>query len=210
MRLRLHNPNTDSALTARLVQAVRSYLVADDTLLATTAGDGPAFIGSEQTIAAARSRLPEALRAHAQGCDAVLLGCFGDLGIENVRTSLGPPIISLSDACFATAPLLGLRIAIVTTSPFWAERLRADVVRHDLSRSIVAIASIAAAPPAQDALVEACRCAIAQVATENRVDAIILGGALLVTVRPQLLNVSPLPIVDNLGTAVGLCRALMA
>src|SRR5215217_4975087 len=97
MRLRLHNPNSDTSLTHRLAEAVRSYLVADDTLLATTAGDGPAFIGSEQTIAAARSRLAGALRAHAQGCDAVLLGCFGDLGIENVRTSLGPPIISLSD-----------------------------------------------------------------------------------------------------------------
>lgn len=209
MRLLLHNPNTDGSLTARLAAALVPALGPDDTLATGTAARGGPFIGSEESIAVARDALAESLPIPAAECDAVLLACFGDLGVETIRHAIGRPMVSLSDACFAIAPLMDERLAIVTTSPFWAGRLGADVKRLGLSQRIVRIhASIDTAPPSRAQLLQRCRAAIGAIAEGGGVDAIVLGGAPLATLREELAEGSPLPIIDILGAAVGVCRGL--
>lgn len=144
----------------------------------------------------------------AGSCDAVLLGCFGDLGIEQLRRTVGRPIVSLSDACFAAASLLPSRLAIVTTSPFWVERLGEDIARHGLASRIVAVTAVAASPDQPAALAPACHGVIAELAAAGQAEAIVLGGTLLEVLRTELIAQSSLPIVDNLALAIGFCRTL--
>src|SRR5271154_2422586 len=105
MRLLLYNPNTNQSLTAALAAAVRMRLAPRDALLAITRETGEAFVNSEDSIAGARASASATLRGPAGECDAILLGCFGDLGVDELRRELKRPIVSLSDAFLSVAPL---------------------------------------------------------------------------------------------------------
>jgi allantoin racemase len=210
MRLLLHNPNTNSGLTDQLAAALRPHLRDGDSLAVSTADAGPAFIGSDATIADARSRLVAALRPRAADCDAIVLGCFGDLGLDDVRRAFAQPIVSLWDTCFATARLRPGRTALITTSPFWATRLDEDVARHGLRRSIVDVVAVSADPPAPQALTDAAAAAIAEIAARDAADAIVLGGAVLAVLHRALARRSLPLVVDGLAATVSLCRALTA
>ena len=204
MRLLLYNPNTNAELTLRLARAARPHLAAADTLEVATASQVPQFLGSEDSIADARVRLNADLPAAAQQHDAVLLGCFGDLGIESLRARLRKPVVSLWDACVFAARRRPMKMGIVTTSPFWAERLRRDVRLAGLDERISAIAAIPIAPRFEDNIAALER-AIHELADLRAVDHVVLGGALLATLISEI-EPSPLPLIDTLGLAVGLCR----
>jgi Asp/Glu/hydantoin racemase len=208
VRLLLYNPNTDAALTERLAAMVSESLDPADTLVTRTAREGPAFIGSGDTIAAARARLAGEIAEDSRTCDAVLLGCFGDLGVDPFRRAVRRPILSLAEACFAIAPLTGQRLGILTTSAFWEERLAADIEVRGLSRNIVAVrGSHDFSSDAPEARLSACRSEIAHLA-ESGAEVVVLGGALLTDLRSALLADSPLPILDMVAATVALCRSL--
>ena len=210
MRLLLYNPNTDASLTARLSLAMARSLAPGDELKTSTSNKGASFIGSAETIAVAKGALLRDLPARAEGCDAIVLGCFGDLGIATLRRRLGLPIVSLSDAAFAIVPLSAKRIGIVTTSPFWVQRLAGEARRKGAQRWIVGMRPVSAVGLKPATLLAKCRSEIAIFAQEERCEAIILGGAALAWLGPELNAGSPLPILDPLSAAVGLCRACCA
>lgn len=210
MRLLLYNPNIDEQLTGRLARSLAPFIGPAGRLKSATARQGPPFIGSEATIAAARELLLECLEPLAAGRDVILLGCFGDLGLDAIRLRLAVPIVSLSDVCFALAPFLG-PTAIVTTSAFWATRLEGEVLRRGLASAIVAVRAIDGITPfSSERTIAECRRQIAQIAADRVARSIVLGGALLAGLRDELSHDSPLPIVDLLGAAAGLCRTLAA
>ena len=137
MRLLLYNPNSDAGLTLRLSQAISLLLDREDTIGVATAERGPRFIGSAEAIALAREILMAELAEKARDYDAIILGCFGDLGIEPIRRTVDKPILSLWDACLTTlAPLSDKRFGIITTSSFWVDRLQSDISRRGLSHCI--------------------------------------------------------------------------
>jgi allantoin racemase len=153
MRLLLYNPNSDAGLTSLLGQAVSPLLDRKDTIGLATAEQGPRFIGSAEAVAAARETLTARLAESARKYDAVILGCFGDLGIEPLRQMVDKPILSLWDACVSLAPVSGKRFGVVTTSQFWVDRLQSDISRRGLSHCIRAVRAISLSPLASsDAL----------------------------------------------------------
>ena len=133
MRLLLYNPNSDAGLTSLLGEAISPLLDREDTIGLATAKQGPRFIGSAEAIAVAHEILIAQLAENARDYDAIILGCFGDLGIEPIRHTIDKPILSLWDACVSLAPLSGKRFGIITTSHFWVERLQSNISRRGLS-----------------------------------------------------------------------------
>jgi allantoin racemase len=205
MRLLLYNPNTDRSLTTKLASAVRTRLAPSDALIAVTSEIGEAFVNSEDSVAAAGSSASETLSGRADDCEAILLACFGDLGVDDLRRKLKRPVISLSDAFFAVAPFLGRRIGIVTTSPFWADRIKTEARRKGTTFWIADVHSLGAGT--QSAALDQCRAIIGEFASGDRCDAVVLAGAALIALVDELSADSPLPIVDALVVGVGLCRA---
>jgi allantoin racemase len=204
VRLLLHNPNTDAELTDRLAARARGCLGPGDTLASSTASRGSPFIGSAQAIATARRALDSDLGERTHGYDAVLLGCFGDLGVSSLRRQWGRPVVSLSDAVFALAPLLGRRMGLVTTSPFWAARLARDARRRGATS---AIAALVAVEETAEKRVEVCRETINAWAREGLCDVAVLGGAALAALTPEVTIGAALPLLDPLAAAIGLCRS---
>jgi allantoin racemase len=211
MRLLLYNPNSDAGLTLRLSQAISLLLDREDTIGVATAERGPRFIGSAEAIALAREILMAELAEKARDYDAIILGCFGDLGIEPIRRTVDKPILSLWDACLTLAPLSDKRFGIITTSSFWVDRLQSDISRRGLSHCIRAVHAISLSPlTSSDALGPATAQALHELAIANTdVDVAILGGAFLAVLGPLLTAKGLLPIFDNLAAAVNLSRALV-
>ncbi|NVN10835.1 aspartate/glutamate racemase family protein, partial [Nguyenibacter vanlangensis] len=77
-RLLLFNPNTDAALTARLVAIARRQLP-DWAVRGMTAPRGARYIASPKALRMAGMVAMDCLAGlDLAGCDAVLLACFGD------------------------------------------------------------------------------------------------------------------------------------
>ena len=175
-----------------------------------TAERGPRFIGSAEAIALAREILMAELAEKARDYDAIILGCFGDLGIEPIRRTVDKPILSLWDACLTLAPLSDKRFGIITTSSFWvigSSRISAGsdcriaLEPSTLSRSLRRPRRMRLGRP---------RSGVHELAIANTdVDVAILGGAFLAVLRPLLTAKGLLPIFDNLAAAVNLSRALV-
>jgi Asp/Glu/hydantoin racemase len=209
VRLLLYNPNSDRSLTGRMERCVSPLLDPADELAVETAEDAPRFIGSPEAIAAARTVAIDRLAKREHGVDAVLLGCFGDLGMT--ASTLGKPFLSLWDACLAGAARSRRRFGIVTTSPFWAQRLDDDVRRHGLAEWFAAVATIAVPPTASAAdLRQASGDALRHLAKTARVDVAVPGGALLAVLRAELMEASPLPLFDSFAEAIRLLKPAVA
>jgi allantoin racemase len=207
MRLLLYNPNTDKSLTEKLGAAVRKRLRKDDFLKAVTSDEGTDFIGSDETIAIARASLHSGLSAHAHDCDAILLGCFGDLGVDDIREKLRRPVLSLSDAYFAIAPFRGKRSGVITTSPFWVEKLTTECQLRRTDRWIAEICPLSRTnAPTKETLYGQCRSLISAFAKDALCDQIVLAGAVLTAIVDEMAPNSPLPIADTLRVAIALCR----
>ena len=208
MRLLLHNPNSNEQLTRNLGRAIAPLLHSNESLQLSTAEQGPAFIGSDEAIDAARAALVDQLDARSANCDAIVLGCFGDLGITDLKRSVAKPILSLWDACAAAAVEGGKRYGIVTTSAFWCARLARDIRDRGLSSSIPTVRAISGSPSASpDKLGASISRVLDELAAESDLDAAVLGGALLAALRP--VPAGPIPMFDTLAAAVRLCRVCL-
>lgn len=70
-----------------------------------------------------------AVRAAAEGADAICIDTFGEYGLDAARAAVDVPVVGAAEAAFAAAGVVGRRFEIVTVWPesfawLYAERLR--------------------------------------------------------------------------------------
>lgn len=66
----------------------------------------------------AQSVLHAALRAEQDGFDAVLITCFGDPLLYQIRQAVNIPVVSLGESSILLASMMGHKFGIVTISPY--------------------------------------------------------------------------------------------
>lgn len=66
----------------------------------------------------AQSVLHAALRAEQDGFDAVLVTCFGDPFLYQIRQAVDIPVVSLGESSILLAAMMGHKFGIVTISPY--------------------------------------------------------------------------------------------
>jgi Asp/Glu/hydantoin racemase len=66
----------------------------------------------------AQSVLHAALRAEQDGFDAVLITCFGDPLLYQIRQAVDIPVVSLGESSILLAAMMGHKFGIVTISPY--------------------------------------------------------------------------------------------
>jgi allantoin racemase len=186
MRFLLHNPNSNAALTADLAKALGERLGPGDVLGAETAAGAPAYIGSDETIIAARQGLAEVLPRGATAIDAIIVGCFGDLRLGELQRAATMPILSFWDAYLLGASETAERFGIVTTSAFWVERMRDDAERAGVGdRTIIRAIDVPPTSPAEELAGAIGRAA--QGLQQEGADLLVLGGAILMAAAPKLV-----------------------
>lgn len=120
----LINPNVSAPMTERIRAAAFAAAPADVEIVAVTAGFGFPVIATRLSYALAAHAAVEAFAAAEGRFDAILLGCFGDPGLEALRELTATPVIGFAEASFRLAAARRERFAVVTIGPAWEAMLR--------------------------------------------------------------------------------------
>ena len=198
-RLLIINPNTTEMMTTKVVDAARVVLPETVDIVAATGRFGPRYIASRASYAVASHAALDAFAEHGAGCNAALLACFGDPGLDALREASPVPVISLIDAACAEAAGDGRRFTIITGGERWGPMLTEMLAARGLGRHLASIRTVAptggeiAANPAAAhvLLIEACRSAI----EDDGAEAVILGGAGLLGIAGAIQGKVAVPVI---------------
>lgn len=213
MKLLLLNPNTTHDITLRLAHAAATALPGVEILPA-TGRFGPSYISSRIGFAVAQHAALAAFAEHGASCDAVLLACFGDPGLDALREVARAPVVSLIDAACAEAGSEGRRFSIVTGGERWGPMLEDALRLRGLDEKLASICTVAPSggdiahdpESATSVLIDACRTCLA----DDGAEAVILGGAGLLGLAARLQPYFDAPIICSVEAGFRATAALRA
>ena len=215
MHIRLINPNTTAAMTAKIGAAAERVAAAGTRISATNPEAGPVSIEShfDEAISAV-GVLDEIRRGDAQGVDAHVIACFGDPGLLAARELSAAPVIGIAEAAFHFAALISTRFSVVTTlgrTAIIAEQLLhnygfAQHCRKVRAAEIPVLELEHDSACALERIIAECRRAKA----EDGIGAIVLGCAGMAEHSAEIGAAVGLPIVDGVSAAVKLAESLVA
>jgi Asp/Glu/hydantoin racemase len=182
MRLLILNPNMSEAMTRQLVDATAVGGVAPRGL---TAGWGVEIIASHSAFAVGAHAAMDAWVAYPDKneIDAVLVGCFGDPGVDALAELTPLPVFGLAEAAIRDVLTVAGRFAIVTAGRAWSAMLDQLVYGRGLGTRYAGTFAANLSGLSMMAHPEACAVAVnTQIAAAEAAGAthIILGGAVFV------------------------------
>ena len=215
MHIRLINPNTTAAMTAKIGAAAERAAAAGTRISATNPEAGPVSIEShfDEAISAV-GVLDEIRRGDAQAVDAYVIACFGDPGLLAARELSAAPVIGIAEAAFHFATLISTRFSVVTT--LWRTTIIAEQLLHNYGFAQHCRRVRAAEIPVLE-LEHDSACALERIIAECRrakaedgIGAIVLGCAGMAEHSAEIGAAVGLPIVDGVSAAVKLAESLVA
>jgi Asp/Glu/hydantoin racemase len=200
MRLMLINPNTTKAITTKVVAEAQRIAGAGIDIIPVTGQFGARYIASRAAYAVAAHAALDAYSGCGEPHDAVMLGCFGDPGLDALREISPRPVIGMADASIASAAERGASFSIVTGGERWVAMLEEFVASRGHGSRLASVravsqtgGAIAADPDAAlEALAQACQAA----ADRDGAEAVILGGAGLAGLTARIKDKVSVPLID--------------
>ena len=199
-RVLLINANTTRSVTDLLEHHARKATAGRVELKAVTAAFGAPYVTTEAAYAVAGHAALDALERHAEGCDAVLLACFGDPGLFALREVSPVAVLGMAEAAMGEAAKHG-RFSIVTGGPAWKpmlERLAAALGFGDRLVNVNALPLPGPELANHLALIE-------DAIGAEKADCVIIGGAALAGMAARLQPAIRVPLIDSVA-----CAALAA
>ncbi len=214
MRILLINPNTSTQTSAMMARIVSDLLPAGCKLVSLTAPRGVAMIVNEAQLKLATDVVVELALAHKNSFDAVLIGAFGDPGLDELRAHLHQPVTGICEASMLEAAKAGRRFGIATVTP----DLVACFVRKARALGLESRfcgTRLADGDPLQLTADFARLTAELAIAVDKswRIDsaeAVIIGGGPLGDAATSLAGRFPIPIISPLAAAVRQLFAMLA
>ena len=197
------NPNTSGSVSARLHEHVAAIVGVEAAVRVATASFGASYISDEAGFAIAAHAGLDAVASDAElhgAADAVLLGCFGDPGIEALRQLTGRPVVGLAEAAMRQAASFG-RFAIVTGGAAWQPMLERLARGLGWGPALTRVVVVAASGAELAADPEAAVVLLRDVCRDSAVgaDAVILGGAGLAGMAARIAPTLDVPLVDSVS-----------
>jgi Asp/Glu/hydantoin racemase len=207
MNLLLINANTSADITAKLVGIARAMAPEGVTITGATGRFGARYIASRAASAIAAHAAIDAFAEHGEGADAVLIGCFGDPGLDALRELAQVPVLGLADASATAAQ--GRRFGVVTGGAAWKPMLEEFFAARGTGARLSGVRTVAPTggeiardPDAALALLaRTCRDCVEQ----DGAEVVILGGAGLAGLAARLDL--PVPVLCSVEEGV---RAALA
>lgn len=216
----LINANTTAAITDRLVAMGNAIAPAGVRFVGATARFGARYIASRAASAVAAHAALDCFAEHGASADAVLLGCFGDPGLDALKEVAPVPVLGLAEAAVNAALALAPRFGVVTGGTAWGPMLEEFFAGRGQAAALAGVRTVtptggemARDPEGAAALLaEACRACV----DRDGAAVVILGGAGLAGFAAQLEGRVPVPVVCSVEAglrgaiaAIGGSRAAM-
>ena len=204
-RILLINANTTASITDKLVDIANALAPAGVVFAGATGRFGARYIASRAASAIAGHAALDAFAEHGAGVDGVLLGCFGDPGLDALKEVSPVPVLGLAEASAIAALRLGARFGVVTGGVAWRPMLTEFFGARGYAAALSGVhtitptgAEIARDPAgAVDSLVGSCNEAIAAGA-----QVVVLGGAGLAGLRAMIAPRVAVPVLCSVETGV--------
>lgn len=200
----LLNPNTNASMSQRMASAAARLLPSDVRLDTATGRFGFPVVATRTAYAVAAHAALDAYANHDGNCDAILLSCFGDPGLEALRELAPCPVVGLAEASIRAAEVVGKPFAILTVGLPWIAMLEERVAA---ARPTVRCAGIFAVEGARLDYVGSPESAIpllndlARQAVSAGAHSLILGGGVLVGMSGKFTTKAHY--IDCMEAAVG-------
>lgn len=116
-------------MTESVVATVRALLPDADVVGWTNASGPPAIQGPEDGDAALPGLLNHLPRLSSEGIDVLIIACFDDTGLEELRAQAPCPVIGIGQSAYVMARLRGMSYGVVTTMPASAPVIEGNIER---------------------------------------------------------------------------------
>lgn len=214
MKILIINPNSTSSMTELVAMEAKS--VAEDhteVIAVNPTGSPPAIQGADDGEAA----LPHLYELFDQQIaehdfDAVVIACFDDTGLWELKERAGIPVVGIGEAGFHAAMLFGTRFTVVTTLPASVPVIEGNIKRQGMRERCAEVRATNIPVLELEAKPEASVTRISEeidaALSNGKCDTIVLGCAGMADIAEQLQSKYDVPIVDGVKAAIGLCETL--
>ena len=214
MKIKVINPNTTWSMTETIGAAARAVASPGVEIVAVSPAQGPVSIeGHYDEAIACIGLLEEIRKGEQEGCDAYVIACFGDPGLDAAREIARGPVIGVAEAAMRNACYLATGFSVVTTlqrTVVIAEHLvdKYGVRSHCRKVRASDLAVLELEDPRSNAyqtILDECRRAI----EEDSSGAIVLGCAGMADLCHRLQDALGVPVIDGVVAAVSTAEALV-
>ncbi len=199
-------------MTGAMLAAARAADPVTEITGWTNTSGPPAIEGPEDGAAAVAGLLSMLPAARQAGFDVIVIGCFDDTGLAEVRAAAHCPVIGIGQAAFHMAALLGHRVSVVTTLEVSVPVITANIAAYGLAGQVakvrasgLGVLEVEQARPATLARLED---EIARAGAQDGISGVILGCAGMAPLAGRLGAGSGLAVIDGVAAATRLARAL--
>jgi allantoin racemase len=210
----LINPNSSEKTTAMMHGILRASLPTAIAMTSVTARGGPSMIISEAELAIAAAEVLLIGRAHATKVSAIIVGAFGDPGLDALRRAVALPVIGLGEASMRLAANGGRRFGVATTTPGFERSIEQAVERLGLTASFTGTRLTPGHPltlandakQQEEELAQAVRACIER----DGADAVVIGGGPLSAAAASLAPRFAVPVISAVEAAALEVQRLLA
>jgi allantoin racemase len=215
VKIKLVNPNTTAAMTAMLGDCARAVAAPGTEIVAVNPPMGPPSIESWYDDAfAVPGLLAEISAGERTGCDAYVIACFGDPGLDAAREVARGPVLGIAEAAMHAASMIAPSFAVVTTLGRTRGMAWHLVERYGMQRTCRAVRAtnvpvlelMVPDSAARRLIIDECRHAL----RIDGADAIVLGCAGMADLCDEISAAIDAPVVDGVSAAIKFCEALVA
>ncbi len=211
MKILVINPNTTASMTDHIGEAARAAALPGTEIAAVNPVHGPVSIEGYFDEAMSLAGLLDTIRRNPD-CDAVVIACFDDTGLDAARCLTDRPVIGIGEAAYHFASMLSNKFSVVTTLARSVPALEHNLARYGLDARCARVRSSEVAvleleQPGSNArhrISAEIRLAIA----EDKAEAIVLGCAGMAGLAADLAAEHGLPVLDGVSCAVKMAEAM--
>lgn len=213
MRVLYLNPNSTRSMTDQVVAVARAALPGDEVLGWTNADGPPAIEGPGDGARAVPGLLAMLPEAQAIGADVLVIACFDDTGLDEMRAAAHCPVLGIGQSAYVMSALAVPAFSVVTTLPVSIPVLEANIARAGLGAACVSVR--ASGLPVLE-VEKGGEAVLSRLADEIRAAArdggraVALGCAGMTQLRPALAARTGLPLIDGVTASAHLARAIHA
>lgn len=214
MIINLINPNTSESMTSCIAEAAQLVASPETHLRRCHPLYGAASIeGFLDELIAAAGVIEQIKLGEKEGCQAHIIACFGDPGLDAAREVSNSPVIGIAEAAMHTATFLGHRFSVVTSLCRTVAITEHLLIKYGMEHQCASVRAVDIAVldlhnPESDAyrrILESCQEAV----QKDKADAIVLGCAGMADLQKNLTNALGIPVIDGVASAIGIAEMLI-
>ncbi|MGC9529412.1 MAG: aspartate/glutamate racemase family protein [Candidatus Bipolaricaulaceae bacterium] len=214
MRILVINPNSSVVMTGQIRKALQRIKRPDTELMVERVEQAPPAIESGRDVAQAVPGVLEWVqRAEGAGCQAAIIACFSDPGLDAAREVGNLLVLGIQETSLHLAAMLGHRFTILTPRPHRVPAKEREVRRIGLEGALASVRPLGLSVTETEAQPERTKARILEVAKvaveEDGAEVLVLGCAGMVGYAAELERQLGVVVIDPTATTLKVCEGIV-